>query len=138
MNAPITRVKDVMQKEVLSIDGMASAVEVAAMMRASRVSELLVDKRHDDDAWGIITIMDLVNSIILPGRDAEKVFAYEIMTKPVLTIPAQMDIRYAIRLIQRIGIHRAPVEYMGEIVGMVTLSGLILDNNLLWPSETER
>jgi signal-transduction protein with cAMP-binding, CBS, and nucleotidyltransferase domain len=131
MNASITRVKDVMQKEVLSIDGMASATEVAAMMRASRVSELLVDKRHDDDAWGIITIRDLVNSIILPGRDAEKVFAYEIMTKPVITIPAQMDIRYAIRLIQRLCIHRAPVEQMGEVVGMVTLSSLILDYKLI-------
>jgi len=135
MNASITRVKDVMQKEVLSIDGMASATEVAAMMRASKVSELLVAKRHDDDAWGIITLMDLANGVILPGRNAEKVFAYEIMTKPVLTIPAQMDIRYAIRLIQRMGIHRAPVEHMGEIVGMVTLSSLILDNQLLVPSE---
>ena len=135
MNASITRVKDVMQKEVLSIDGMASATEVAAMMRASKVSELLVAKRHDDDAWGIITLMDLVNGVILPGRNAEKVFAYEIMTKPVLTIPAQMDIRYAIRLIQRMRIHRAPVEHLGEIVGMVTLSSLILDNQLLVPSE---
>ena len=131
MSAPITRVADVMQKEVLSIDGMASAKEVAAMMRSSNVSELLVAKRNDDDAWGIITVMDLVKGVILPGREAERVFAYEIMTKPVLTIPAQMDIRYAIRLIQRMGIRRAPVEQMGEVVGMITLSGLILDHNPL-------
>ena len=131
MSAPIIRVRDVMQKEVLSIDGMASSKEAAAMMRASNVSELLVAKRNDDDAWGIITIMDLVKDVIVPGRDAESVFVYEIMTKPVITIPAQMDIRYAIRLIQRIGVHRAPVEHMGKIIGMVTLSSLILDNNLL-------
>ena len=131
MSTPITRVRDVMQKEVLSIDGMASAKEVAAMMRASKVSELLVAKRNDDDAWGIITIRDLVKRVIIPGREAEKVFAYEIMTKPILTIPAQMDIRYAIRLIQRMNIRRAPVEHMGEIVGMITLSSLILDYNLL-------
>ena len=115
MSAPIIRVQDVMQKEVLSIDGMASSKKAAAMMRASNVSELLVGKRSDDDAWGIITIMDLVKDVIVPGRDAENVFVYEIMTKPVITIPAQMDIRYAIRLIQRIGVHRAPVEDQGEI-----------------------
>jgi CBS domain-containing protein len=64
--------------------------------------ELLVAKRNDDDAWGIVTIMDLVKSVIVPGRDAENVFVYEIMTKPVITVPAQMDIRYVIRLMQRI------------------------------------
>jgi signal-transduction protein with cAMP-binding, CBS, and nucleotidyltransferase domain len=131
MSAPIIRVRDVMQKEVLSIEGMASIKEAAAMMRAAKVSELLVAKRDDDDAWGIITIMDLVKDVIVPGHEGESVFVYEIMTKPVITIPAQMDIRYAIRLIQRIGVHRAPVEHQGGIIGMVTLSSLILDNDLL-------
>ena len=120
-----------MYEEVMSIDGMASAKEAAAMMRSSKVTELLVAKRTDDDAWGIVTVMDLVKSVIVPGRDAETVFVYEIMTKPVITIPAEMDIRYAIRLIQRIGIHRAPVEHMGEIVGMITLSSLIMDKDIL-------
>ena len=80
MSAPIIRVRDIMQKEVLSIGGMATAKEAAAMMRASNVSELLVAKRNDDDAWGIVTVMDLVKDVIVPGRDAENVFIYEIMT----------------------------------------------------------
>jgi signal-transduction protein with cAMP-binding, CBS, and nucleotidyltransferase domain len=131
MTAPIIRVRDVMRQEALKIDGMASAREAAAMMRASRVSELLVARRNDDDAWGIVSVMDLVRHVVVPGRDAENVFVYEIMTKPVVTVPASMDIRYAIRLMQRIGIQGAPVEHMGEIVGMVTLTGLILDNDFV-------
>lgn len=131
MSEAIIRVRDVMQKDVLSIDGMASARDAAAMMRASRVSELLVAKRNEEDAWGIITISDLVKHIVVPGRDPENVLVYEMMTKPVVTVSAQMDIRYAIRMIQRIGVHRAPVEHAGEIVGMITLSGLILDNDLV-------
>ena len=131
MSVPIIRVKNVMYEEVMSIDGMSSAKEAAAMMRSSKVTELLVAKRTDDDAWGIVTVLDLIKSVIAPGRDAETVFVYEIMTKPVITIPAEMDIRYAIRLIQRVGIHRAPVEQMGEIVGMITLSSLIMDKDIL-------
>ncbi len=131
MSSLIVRVQDVMQCEVLSIDGMATAKEAAELMRTSGVSELLVSKRSDDDAWGIVTINDLVRDVIVPDRDAESVYVYEIMTKPIITVPAQMDIRYAVRLIHRIGIHRAPVENMNEIVGMVTLSSLILDNDLL-------
>lgn len=131
MSAPTIRARDVMHKEVLSIDGMASAKEAAARMRSSQAAELLVAKRNDDDAWGIITIMDLVKSVIVPGRDAENVFVYEVMTKPVITVPAQMDIRYVIRLMQRIGVRRAPVEDRGEIVGMITLSSLVLNHDIL-------
>lgn len=131
MSAPIVRVQAVMQPEVLTIDGMASAKDAAAMMREHNVSELLVDKRNEDDAWGIVTVMDLVKDVIVPGREGQDVCVYEIMTKPVITVPARMDIRYAVRLIHRTGVHRAPVEHMGEIVGMVTLSSLILDNELL-------
>jgi len=131
MSDPIIRARDVMQKEVLSIDGMASAKEAAAKMRSVQAAELLVAKRSDDDAWGIVTIMDLVKNVFVPGRDAENVLVYEIMTKPVITVPAQMDIRYAIRLMQRIGVRRAPVEDKGEIVGMITLAGLVLDHAIL-------
>jgi len=131
MSTSIIRVRDVMQSEVLSIDGMASVKAAAAMMRANNTSELLVNKRNEDDAWAIVTVMDLVKDVIVPGRDGENVSVYEIMTKPVITVPATMDIRYAIRLIYRTGVHRAPVEHMGEIVGMVTLSSLILDSEIV-------
>jgi len=131
MPAPNKRARDVMLKEVLSIDGMASAREAAAEMRSHQAAELLVAKRNEEDAWGIVTIMDLVNGVIVPGHDAENVFVYEIMTKPVITVPAEMDIRYAIRLMQRIGVRRAPVDDKGEIVGMLNLSSLILNNDIL-------
>lgn len=130
MDNRITRVQDVMQEEVLTIDGMATVTEAAAMMRDKQVSELLVKKRNDDDAWGIITVSDIVKDVIIPGREGKDVFVYEVMTKPIITVPARMDIRYAMRLIHRTGVHRAPVEYMEELVGMVTLSSLILDKDL--------
>jgi len=131
MTKTITRVSDVMQQEVPTVDGMATSVEAAEMMRSHGVSELLVQKRNADDAWAIITIMDLIKEVIVPDKEGKDVYVYEIMTKPVITVPADMDIRYAIRLIHRTGVHRAPVENKGEIVGMVTLDSLVLDNDIL-------
>lgn len=131
MKQSIVRVRDVMHSEILSIDGMATVKMAADKMRQEQVSELLVERRHEDDAWGIITIMDIVEGVLVPGQDAEDVSVYEIMTKPVITVPAVMDIRYATRLIHRMKIHRAPVEHMGEIIGMVTLDSLILEHELL-------
>ena len=131
MSESIIRASQVMQKEFPTIQGMATAKEAAEKMRACQAAELLVAKRSDDDAWGIVTVMDIVEGVIVPGNEAEQVFVYEIMTKPVITVPAQMDIRYVIRLMQRTRVRRAPVEDKGEIVGVITLSSLVLDHDIL-------
>jgi CBS domain-containing protein len=119
-----------MHKGIVSIDGMATAREAAAKMRLEKVSSLLVIKRNADDAWGILVVQDFIKGVIIPGRSPAEVNIYEIMTKPVITVPADMDIRYVARLIYRAGIRRAPVEDGGELVGMISLSSLILDNEL--------
>jgi len=129
-NIKIVRARDVMQKQILAIEGMATAREAASIMRSKRVFSLLVKKRHENDAWGILVVQDFVKGVIIPGRSPDDVNVYEIMTKPIITVPADMDIRYAARLIYRAGIRRAPVEDKGEIVGMISLSSLILDNKL--------
>lgn len=126
----VIRTKDVMIKGVVTIDGMATAGEAAAAMRREKVNYLLVNKRHADDAWGIVVVQDFIKGVIIEGRSSSEVNVYEIMTKPTITVPADMDIRYAARLLYRAGIRRAPVEEKGELVGMISLSSLILDNNL--------
>ncbi|MFN2435926.1 MAG: CBS domain-containing protein [Desulfotignum sp.] len=128
--AKIIRVRDVMQKEIISIDGMATTREAVEKMRENNVFSLLVNKRHADDAWGILVSQDIVKGTILPGRSLDEVNVYEVMTKPVITVPADMDIRYAVRLIYRAKIRRAPVEDKGELVGMISLISLILDGNV--------
>jgi CBS domain-containing protein len=129
-NTTIIRARDIMHKGVVSIDGMATAREAVAKMRSENVPSLLVKKRHEDDAWGIVVIQDLIEGVIIPERSPAEVNVYEIMTKPVITVPADMDIRYVARLIYRAGIRRAPVEEGGEIVGIISLSSLVLDNEL--------
>ena len=129
-NKKIVRARDVMHKQYFTIDGMATAREAAAVMRSERVFSLLVKKRHENDAWGILVVQDFVKGVIIPGRSPDDVNVYEIMTKPIITVPADMDIRYAARLIYRASVRRAPVEDKGDIIGMISLSSLILDNEL--------
>ena len=126
----IVRARDVMHKGIVSIDGMATARDAAAKMRSEKVSYLLVEKRHSDDAWGLVAVQDFVKEVIIASRSPEEVNIYEIMTKPIITVPADMDIRYVARLIYQAGIRRAPVEDGGELIGMISLSSLILDNEL--------
>ena len=129
-NQTCIRAEDVMQQNIKFIDGMATAKEAAAAMKAEKVDCLLVEKRYPDDAWGIIAVQDLVRGVMVPGRSPDQVNVYEIMSKPVITVPAKMDIRYVARLLFRAGIRRAPVEENGHIAGMISLDALILENDL--------
>lgn len=126
----IIRARDVMSPSLVTIDGMATAKEAANKMRAERISAIIVEKRHEDDAWGLIAVQDLIREVIIPGRSFEDVHVYEIMTKPVITVPAEMDIRYVARLLHRAGIRRAPVAENRKIVGMIALRSLILDHDI--------
>ena len=75
-------------------------------------------------------VQDFIKGVIIPGRSPSEVNVYEIMTKPIITVPADMDIRYVVRLMYSGDLRRAPVEENGKLIGMISLSSLILDNDL--------
>ena len=130
MSQEIVRARDVMSSTIPSIEGMATAKEAAAIMKELKVSSLIVNKRHENDAFGLITIQDLITGVMIPGRDANMVNVYEIMTKPIISVHADMDIRYVVRLLHRVSMRRAPVEENGQLIGIVTLNDLIFEHDL--------
>lgn len=126
---PIIRARDVVEKKIVTIDGMATTQEAAALMRTEQCLYLLVEKRHENDAWGIVVIADFIKGVLVAGRSPSEVHIYEVMTKPVISVPADMDIRYVARLLHNADIRRAPVEENGEFIGVISLSALIIDND---------
>ena len=125
-NTAIIRARDVMHTQMVSIDGMATAREAAAKMRSEKVFSLLVKKRHADDAWGLVIVQDFIKGVIIPGRSPSEVNVYEIMTKPTLTLDPKMNVKYAIRLLTRLGHRRALVTSENGLLGLVTLRYLVL------------
>jgi predicted transcriptional regulator len=61
----------------------------------------------------------------MPGRSPASVNVYEIMTKPIITEPADMGTRFVARLIYMADIRRASVEKGRELIGMISLTSLI-------------
>ena len=119
-----------MTKKVVFVDGMATAKEAVEIMRREKVESLIVKKRHPQDACGIVTVLDFIKGVIIPDKTSEEVNVFEIMTKPTISIPANMDVKYVASLLIKVGLWMAPVEENGEYIGMVSLSDLILDNML--------
>ncbi len=121
------RVEGVMVTDLHSIDGLATVSEAIRMMKQHRVSSLVVDRRDGDDEVGLVEVADIAKEVIGPNRAPDRVSVYEVMTKPVVTLPPGMLVRYAVRLLTRHGLSRAVVvDEQRNAVGMVTLRDLVL------------
>ena len=128
MNAPtVLRVSDIMQTEVHAVDGLGTVSEAISLMHRHRVSSLVVPRRDDDDEFGLILVSDIARRVIAENRAPERVNVYEVMSKPVLTLPSEMQARYAVRLLVRFAVSRAVVvDHDRNPVGIATLRDLVL------------
>jgi CBS domain-containing protein len=48
------------------------------------------------------------------------------MSKPVICIDPDMDIRYCARLFDKFGLSRAPVVEKGKVIGIVSFTDMVL------------
>lgn len=123
----VIRVKDVMKTEFGTIDGVATVAEALRTMKTLKTSVLIVNKRHDDDEYGLINSGDIARHVLAKDRAPERVNVYEIMSKPVISVHPEMDIRYCSRLFANYNLVRAPVIANREVIGMVSPNSLVLD-----------
>ena len=124
---PILRVSDIMRTEVHIIDGLATVSEAMALMHRHQVSSLVVSRRDEDDEMGVVLVTDVAREVIARNRAPERVNVYEIMSKPVLTLPSEMQAGYAVRLLVRFGVSRAVVvDHDRNPVGIATVRDLVL------------
>jgi len=122
----LVRVQDVMKKEFDRVDGLITVAEALRQMQHPEVRALIVNKRHADDEYGMLFLMDIARQILAKDRSPERVNVYEIMVKPVLTISPKMDIRYCARLFDHFNVLRAPVIENDEVIGIVGFSDIVL------------
>ena len=124
------RVSDFMVTESRTIDGLATVTEAMATMKRHQVSSLAVNRRNEDDELGLVTVADIAREVIAKNRSPERVNVYEIMSKPVLTVPSEMLARYAVRLLVRFTVSRALViDHDRNLQGIVTLRDLVMGHD---------
>jgi predicted transcriptional regulator len=120
------RVSDIMSTRYQTVDGMMTVAEAIEKLKADNAIALIVDKRHDNDEYGIVLLRDIANEVLAQDRAPERVNVYEIMSKPVVGVDPDMDIRYCARLFSKLGFSHAPVIDNGKLMGMVSYSQLVL------------
>ncbi|MCB1356956.1 MAG: CBS domain-containing protein [Maritimibacter sp.] len=126
MQGGTARVDSVMQKNLLYIDGLASVAEALRQMRANGVSSLVIEKRHEGDEFGFLTVNEIADRVIALNKPLGRTAVYEVMDKPILTIAPSMQVKYAVRLLSQLNRRRALVKDDGGLIGFVSLRDLVL------------
>ena len=125
-NSPI-RVKDVMKTDFGTIDGIATVADALKKMKLLNTAVLIVNKRNENDEYGMVTSGDIARHVLARDRAPDRVNVYEIMNKPVISVHPDMDIRYCSRLFANYNLVRAPVIENNQVIGMVSPNSLVLD-----------
>ncbi len=120
------RVEDVMKREFDLVDGKITVKDALLGMKYPEARALIVDKRTEDDEYGIVLISDVAKKVLAADRSPARVNLYEIMSKPVLSVAPTMNIRYCARLLEGFSIMRAPVVRDGKVIGIVSYHDLVL------------
>lgn len=122
----IIRVRSVMKTHFDLVDGMLTIEEAIKSMKHVDTKAVLVRKRHEDDEYGMLLLSDIARRVLAKDRSPDRVNVYEVMAKPVISVDPDMDIRYCARLFERFHLSRAPVIEDGNVVGIVSLTDLVL------------
>jgi len=126
MKETFVRVDSLMRTELHRIDGLANIHTALAMMRKHSISSLVIDRRHPGDEYGFLTVAEIAAKVISKNRSFTRTSVYEIMEKPVLTIPPEMNVKYAVRLLTQLNRRRALVNGQTGLLGFITLRDLVL------------
>ncbi|MBT8039852.1 MAG: CBS domain-containing protein [Xanthomonadales bacterium] len=120
-----------MKKELDIVDGMDTVSNAIRAMKYPETRTLIVDKRYEDDEYGVVMFRDVAKRVLAPDLSPDRVNMYEIMSKPVLGVDPEMDVRYCTKLFDRFGLSRAPVIEDGKIVGLVSYTDIVLKGVML-------
>ena len=120
-------VRDVMKPDYGTIDGNATVAEALQEMKRLDSAVLVVEKRSEDDEFGLLLVSDIARKVLAKDRASSRVNVYEIMSKPAVCVDPDMDIRYCSRLMSRFNLMRVLVVDDGTLLGTINPRALVLD-----------
>lgn len=126
MSHKLVQVKDVMATTNYQFaDGMMTVAEGIKLIKQHNASVLFINKRNDQDEYGLVMAGDIAKEVLAKDRSPDRVNLYEIMAKPLMSVSSEMDVRYCARLFERFSLHLAPVIENKKIIGMVDYTNMV-------------
>lgn len=118
------KVEDIMQRNVVKVDGESFVSEVCKIMGEKHIGSVLVEV--EGKLMGIFTERDLLSKVFLSNINIEKAKVKDYISKPLIVTKPNVSLREAARIMNELHIRRLPViDDEGKLVGIVTSSDIV-------------
>lgn len=124
------KAQDIMTQEVATIRGSATVADAVKLMKLKHLRSLVVERRYEEDAYGLVTEDDITKKVVAYGKDPKQVKVCEVMTKPCVVVNPDLAIEYVARLFALTGVDRAPV-IRGELLGIISVTDILMKSDFL-------
>jgi CBS domain-containing protein len=118
----VTKVRDAMVPDPLTLDVRASAREAGERLSDPDVRAVLVTDAGE--LAGIVTRKTLVREVVAAGRNPETTKLGEIAEPPLFTLDADLDLDDAFHELEERDLERVPVVEDGRLVGILSRSAV--------------
>lgn len=118
----MAKVKDVMIKEVVTIDGEESVAEACRIMGEKHIGSLIVTSQGKPA--GIFTERDLLSKVALKRLKLDEIKVKDYMSAPLTFISPEFDLKEAARIMAQLKIRRLPVIKDEKLIGILTSSDI--------------
>ena len=117
-------IKDIMTRNVVSIDPVESVEVAARTMSRYNIGALPVCK--GGKLCGILTDRDIVTRCLAANRQPSNTQVRQVMTEQVTAVSPDMQTGVAAHLMGRLQVRRLPVVDQGNLCGMVSLGDMAI------------
>lgn len=118
-------VADIMITDVYRVSPFATLRDALVLMGERTVKSLVVDRRSEHEAFGLLTYSHILRTIVAEEGDIDLINVYDVALTPVITVPPQLSVRSAASMMDRYRLNRLVVTEHNEIVGLVTMNDIV-------------
>lgn len=115
---------DIMGAGVVTAENSTKLLDVVRNMADKKIGSIVVVNLSQEPI-GLITETDILRTISKYKQKFFDLTAQDIMSKPLITIPATTDVERVEKEMKRHKIKHLPVISLGKLVGIVTTKNLV-------------
>jgi len=113
------------KEKLITVSPMDTVRKALELMKKHSVRSIIVDKHQEHGAYGLVTFKNILQSIVAEDGDIDLLNVYDIANTPAFSVSAQLDVKYAAKMMVNSSIKRLLVIDNNELQGILTMTDII-------------
>jgi len=113
------------KEKVATISSLETVRNCLNIMQTKKVKSIIVEKNNAHDAYGIVTYTNILDAIFSQEGDMDLLNVYDIATKPIIQVSAELNISYAAQMMINNNVNRLLVSGNNELLGLISMNDIV-------------